>query len=67
VIARSGDAWLSAENSRYVAEHIPGARLVTLPGADHDPWAGDTGPVLDAVHAFAVDVYREAGLVAQNR
>ena len=28
---------------RYLAEHIPGAQLVELPGSDHLPWVGDAG------------------------
>jgi pimeloyl-ACP methyl ester carboxylesterase/DNA-binding CsgD family transcriptional regulator len=46
------DPWLSIEHSRYVATRIPGARLVELPGADHWPWIGDAGAVLDEVRAF---------------
>jgi pimeloyl-ACP methyl ester carboxylesterase len=52
VICRTGDAWLSARNSRYLAAHIAGAELLELPGADHDPWVGDTEPVLAAVASF---------------
>jgi class 3 adenylate cyclase len=38
---------------RYLAEHIPGARLVELPGADTLPFhAGDFGPLLDQVEEF---------------
>jgi class 3 adenylate cyclase len=38
---------------RYLAEHIPGARLVELPGADTFPFhAGDFGPLLDEVERF---------------
>jgi pimeloyl-ACP methyl ester carboxylesterase len=46
------DVWLSPDNSRYLAEHIPGAQLVEFPGVNHDPWVGDADPVLDAVAAF---------------
>ncbi len=52
VVCRTDDVWLSADNSRYLAEQIPGARLVELPGGDHDPWVGDTEPVLAAVEEF---------------
>ena len=38
VVVRTEDVWLSAGNSRYLAEHIPGAQLLELPGVDHDPW-----------------------------
>jgi pimeloyl-ACP methyl ester carboxylesterase len=67
VIVRAEDVWMSADNSRYLAEHIAGARLVVLPGVDHDPWAGDTGPLLEEVRAFLRSVYRDAGLVAEKR
>lgn len=32
------DVWMSPDNSRYLARNIAGARLVELPGVDHDPW-----------------------------
>jgi class 3 adenylate cyclase len=41
----------SAE-ARYLAEHIPGARLVELPGADHLPWVGEIEPLLGEVEEF---------------
>jgi pimeloyl-ACP methyl ester carboxylesterase len=52
VIARTEDAWLSPDNSRYLARHIRGAELVELPGDDHDPWVGDSGAVLAVVERF---------------
>ena len=68
VIVRTEDAWLSPENGRYLAAHIPGARLLELPGVDHDPWAGDTEQVLDAIAAFVAERSTDqAGLVAPNR
>jgi pimeloyl-ACP methyl ester carboxylesterase len=52
VICRTDDVWLSADNSRYLAREIPAARLVELPGVDHDPWVGDADQVLAAVEEF---------------
>ena len=51
-----GDFGLSPKNSRYLAGQIPGARLVELLGVDHDPWVGDTEPVLAAVEEFVQTV-----------
>jgi class 3 adenylate cyclase len=40
------------EQGRYVAEHIDNARYLELPGADMLFFAGDTGPLLDAIEEF---------------
>jgi hypothetical protein len=40
VTCRTEDAWLSPDNSRYLAGQILGAQLLELPGVDHDPWVG---------------------------
>jgi class 3 adenylate cyclase len=50
VVARA--AWRGREASRYVAEHIDGARYVELPGEDLFFFVGDTAPVLDAIEEF---------------
>ena len=39
-------------NGHYLAEHIPSARLVELPGADHWPWFGDAASVLRPLEEF---------------
>jgi DNA-binding SARP family transcriptional activator/pimeloyl-ACP methyl ester carboxylesterase len=52
VICRIEDVWLVPENSRYLAREIRGAKLVELPGVDHDPWVGDSEQVFTAVEAF---------------
>jgi class 3 adenylate cyclase len=44
--------WIGADQSRYVAEHIDGARHVELAGADSLFFMGDTGPLVDAIEAF---------------
>jgi class 3 adenylate cyclase len=45
-----------AEASRYLGEHIPDARVVELPGADHMPWLGDQAAVLDEIEEFLTGV-----------
>jgi pimeloyl-ACP methyl ester carboxylesterase len=45
-----------AEESRYVGERVPGAKVVELPGVDHMPWLGDQGAVLDEIEEFLTGV-----------
>ncbi|HMG26193.1 MAG TPA: adenylate/guanylate cyclase domain-containing protein [Acidimicrobiia bacterium] len=44
--------WFGPERSRYVAEHIDGARHLELASADSLFFMGDTGPLLDAIEEF---------------
>jgi class 3 adenylate cyclase len=52
VIHRTGDQFASVEHARYLAGHIPDARLVELPGADHPHFIGDWRPIVDEVEEF---------------
>jgi class 3 adenylate cyclase len=52
VIHRTGDRDSSVEEGRWIAERIPGARFVELPGEDHIPWVGDQDRLLDVVEEF---------------
>jgi serine/threonine protein kinase len=56
VIHRSRDRALLVEEGRYVADHIPGARFVELPGEDHLPFVGEQDDVLDAVEGFLATI-----------
>jgi hypothetical protein len=56
VIHRSGDRCLRIEEGRYLAERIPGARLVELPGDDHLPFVGDQEAILRAVERFVDEI-----------
>jgi class 3 adenylate cyclase len=40
------------ECARYLAEHIPGARLVVLPGMDHIPFYGDAEGYAEEIEEF---------------
>lgn len=46
------DDILPIEQSRYLAEHIPGARLVELDGRDHWPFAGDIDAIIGEIEEF---------------
>lgn len=52
LLYRVGDRDVRVEEGRYMAEHIPGAKLVELPGADHFFWAGDFEPMLQEMEEF---------------
>jgi len=52
VIHRTDEHVVPVGHGRYLAEHIPGARLLEQPGDDHLPWLGDADGVLDAIEEF---------------
>lgn len=52
VLHRIEDPMVSIENARYLARHIPGAKLVELPGVDHFFWVGDADAYIDHVEEF---------------
>jgi pimeloyl-ACP methyl ester carboxylesterase/DNA-binding winged helix-turn-helix (wHTH) protein/class 3 adenylate cyclase len=56
VIHRRDDQCLKVEEGRFVAERIPGAKFVELPGNDHLPFVGDQDAILDQVEEFLTGV-----------
>jgi pimeloyl-ACP methyl ester carboxylesterase len=46
ILHRVSEVAVDVSHSRYMAEHIPGARYVELPGSDHLPWIGGTDRVV---------------------
>ena len=56
VIHKSGDQSLEIGHGRYLAEHIPGARFVELPGSDHVMVDADVDPVVAEVQEFLTGV-----------
>jgi class 3 adenylate cyclase len=53
VIHRTDDKTINVEGGRFLAEHIPGARYIELPGVDHLPFVGDNaGDIADAIEEF---------------
>jgi len=49
VVHRESCDFCPSDNGRYIAERIPGARLLELPGADALYWVGDAAPMLDEI------------------
>lgn len=64
VLHRTGDRAISVRAGRSMAEAIPGAAFVELPGDDHLPWVGDSDRVLSEIEAFLTGV---RGNVAADR
>jgi class 3 adenylate cyclase/pimeloyl-ACP methyl ester carboxylesterase len=56
VVHRAGAREIGAAQGRYLAEHIPGARYVELPGVDNFIWAGDQDATIDEIQAFITGV-----------
>jgi len=52
VITHTSSARIPPEASRYLADHIEGARSVDLPGSQNLIWAGDQNAVIDLVQEF---------------
>ena len=46
IMHRADEVAVDVSHSRYMADHIPGARYVELPGSDHLPWIGDAEPIM---------------------
>ncbi len=52
VLHRTNSRDIRVGHGRYLAEHIPNARLVELPGDDCLYWVGDTDEMMDEVEEF---------------
>lgn len=56
VMNRTDEPLIRPEHSRYIAEHIEGARHIEFPGADHYPWLGDIAAAVAEVEEFVTGV-----------
>jgi alkylation response protein AidB-like acyl-CoA dehydrogenase len=67
VMHRTGDPVNTVEHGRFLAERIPGAHWVELPGREFLLWSGDTDSIADEVEEFLTGqrgVARPARVVA---
>ena len=74
ILHRRDDPFVPIAQARYLADHIPGSRLVELPGRDHPHFVGDVDSVMDEVEEFltgarahADDDSRERGRRGSSR
>ena len=52
VLHRRGDRFVHVEHGRYLATHIPGAKLIELEGDDHIFFVGNADIALDQIELF---------------
>ena len=60
ILHNAGDRTIPVAMSRYMAERIPGARYVELPGDDHLPFVSNADAILDEIEEFLTGVRRGA-------
>ena len=58
VLHKTHDRLVNIRSSRYLAEHIPGATLVELPGIDHTPISDHADELLDEIEEFVTGTRR---------
>jgi len=58
VLHRKDDLDANVAEGRWIAERIPGAKFVELPGDAHTLWAGDTDSIVDEIEEFLTGARR---------
>jgi pimeloyl-ACP methyl ester carboxylesterase/class 3 adenylate cyclase len=56
VLQNAGDVEVLADEARYIADHVPGARLTIFEGADHIPWTSNTEQIAGEIEEFITGV-----------
>ena len=52
LVVHGRDEVIPVQEGRYLADHIPGARLLEVAGSDHVPWFADPDRLLTALEEF---------------
>ena len=58
VLHRAGNTFVRVEHGRYLAEHIPGARYVEVPGRDYFAFLGNADTFVDEIGRFVKGLER---------
>jgi pimeloyl-ACP methyl ester carboxylesterase len=66
VVQRRDDPSAPAGHGRYLADRIPDATYVELPGGDHMPFSGDSSQIVGAVRMFVLGRLPEADAGARR-
>ena len=56
ILQRIDDRDVKVDEARWIAQQIPGAKYVELPGDEHLIWAGDVDSVVDEVEEFLTGI-----------
>jgi class 3 adenylate cyclase len=56
ILHRAGERLMDIGGARYMAERIPDAKYVELPGVDHLPWVGDVDALIGEIQEFLTGV-----------
>jgi len=59
VLHRKGDRSEPVDGARYIADHIPGATLIELPGNNHGWMSPDQEEALEEIERFVLQLRRE--------
>ena len=65
LVVHAVDDAVPVEFGRYLADHIPAARIVEVPGRDHAPWFSDPDHIADVVEQFVTGA-RATGTTTQR-
>jgi pimeloyl-ACP methyl ester carboxylesterase len=57
LVIHARDEVIPVQEGRYIADHIPGARLLEVDGSDHVPWLADPDRILTVVEEFLTGSY----------
>jgi class 3 adenylate cyclase len=62
VLHRRHDLLVNVRNGRWLAEHLPDARLVEFPGQDHTPWFEGVDQTMEELQEFLTGTHYEPEL-----
>ena len=58
LVIHATDDLIPVQGARYLADHIPGAKLMEIAGNDHAPWIRDPDQISNAIEEFLTGTHR---------
>ena len=58
LVIHATDDLIPVQGARYLADHIPGAKLMEIEGNDHAPWISDPDQISNAIEEFLTGTHR---------